>query len=593
MKAAVVSLLLSAILPLYVEGATELEVHRLSGFTLNDKSYGFPDALYYGRIANVRSLYRDLASQSTEMTDAALEDALAKRMHKNGYTLMFRLQDVLQNRLDFASFRTLLKSSGSTAMLLIPPPSNILPGSPQGCTESPMLDSISGENLPVCKYDTPLFHQSTMSAFHEFLLNCDPKSLLAVVEEGEDALTVMREYASGVAPLGAVNRYRITSSTYKSVSNYKSLNIFGTLRSAHNEGVGDNAATDSSGNSSKEHDNEGAPVKPKIVLCSHFDTFSLLQSYRAAASNNAGLIALLELAHLLVGLDHHSYEVVVLLTSGSILNFQGAATFANSYPNITNVELVLCLDDLTGPELYVHTSSKSTAFSHFFQEHLSRSVSDTIKRGVNTKAKLLSFQHEQFSRQKVHSITLTSVKDSVALPLRQRSFEYSCDASVLANHVIAIAQALASALHCGPLAVDASEVQSRITSWEAKLGNPRCGLTHDLHKDKAVASIVDHLRPLLETISTQHVTSKVVDFGFNANKPMRVAFYRNRTTVYHVCVLLASVVYIFVMWSIIRASPKVAFTDIMETIYGASPSKQQDSPDAKPIGRSQSKHKIV
>ncbi|GBE62316.1 hypothetical protein, conserved [Babesia ovata] len=527
------------------------------------------------------------------MTDAALEDALAKRMHKNGYTVMFRLQDVLENRLDFIAFRTLLKSSGSTAMILIPPPSNILPGSPNGCTESPMLDSVSEEGLPVCKHDSPVFHQSTMSAFYDFLLNCDPKALLAVVEESEDTLNVMRDYASGVAPLGAVNRYRIISSTYKSISNYKSFNIFGTLKSAHNEEADENVATDSSGKSFKEPKRDGVIIRPKIVLCSHFDTFSMLQSYRSPASSNTGLIALLELAHLLAGLDHHAYDVVVLLTSGSILNFQGAATFANSYPNIDNVELVLCLDDLTSPELYVHTSSKSTAFSHLFQEHLSGSLSDTIKRGVNTKAKLLYFQHEQFTRQKVHSITLTSVKDLIALPLRQRPFEHSCDVSVLANHVIAIAQALASALHCGPLNVDASEVQARIALWEGRLGNPRCGLTYDLHKEEGVVSVMNYLRPLLETISTPNVSSKIVGFEFHSNKPMRVVFYRNRTIVYHVCVMLASAVYIFIVWSIIRASPKAAFTDIMETMYGAASSKQQDSSDARPTGRSQTKYKIV
>ncbi|GIX65585.1 nicalin-1 isoform X2 [Babesia caballi] len=570
MRGALCTLLLFfATAPLHIEGSSELEVHGLGGVKYSDSHFGFPYPIYYGRLVSIRALHPGLAAKSPGMSDADLEASLLKCMHKNGYTLMFPLNDILKNRFDFFTFRSLLKTSGSVAIILIPPPSHILPGSPNGCTESPMLELDSGDQATVCEHDPSFFHQSTMDKFHDLLVSCNSKALVSVVEESEDSLDVLREYGLGEQVEFAINRYRVTNPSYSQVSGYKSFNIYGTLKTAEDDDKDRDAVFHS--DDAKGENADHADSKPKIVISSHLDTFSLLQSYRTAATNNAGLIAVLELVRLFNGLDHHGYELIALLTTGAILNFQGASTFANSYTRIDSVELILSLDDLTGPDLYVHTSSKPTAFSSMFQQHLSSRVKETIKRGVNTKSNVLFFQHEQFTRQKVHSITVTSVKDAAHLPFRQRSFEYKCDSSVLAKHIVSIAQALAETLHCGPLDLNESEIRARIEEWETKLSYPRCSLTWDLHQDEGVRSVVKYLRALLCDIATQKVNSKVAGFGFYANAPMNMTFYVNRTIAYHVYLMLASVVYIVAMWSIIRASPKAALRDIADMVYGGSP----------------------
>ncbi|ORM40289.1 uncharacterized protein BXIN_2018 [Babesia sp. Xinjiang] len=543
--------------------------------------------MYNGRVVNIRTLYPELSAKSSMMSDSQLDDALGKYMSKNAYTVILRLCDILKDRFDFFTFRNVLKSKAGVAIILIPDQSDILPGSPDGCTESPMLDK---DNVKaVCKNDKNGFHQSTLNAFHTYLLGWRSKAVVVVVEENEQSLKVMRTYGSDSPLFGSTDRYRISSISNKMIGGYKSINVFGTLKSAKDE-ADPEETTDGDDELSKDTDSN-PQSKRTIVLCSHFDTFSLLQGYRTSGTNNSGLIALLELARLLEGVEHNEYDIVILMTSGAIINFQGAVAFANTYKKIDNVDLVICLDDLTGTDLYVHTSSKPTDVSHLFQNNIYRSVKEIFKNGVKAEAKVLFFQHEQFTRQKVHSITLTSVKDLIPFPLRQKSFEYGCNPSVLADHIVAIFRALTATLHCGRIKVDKSAIESHIREWDSMLANPRCGLTSDLSQLVSVRKIVKFLRPLVNDIETQKVSRMIAGFEVYSNAPVKLLFYRSCSTLYHVCILLASGLYIFVMWSMIRESPFAAWRDVTRAVHMTKARNTRDNSDHKSSERHQSKNK--
>ncbi|GFE53916.1 Nicalin related protein [Babesia ovis] len=557
-------------------GATELEVHTLSGFKLADQDYGFPSTIHYGRTASIRASYPDLVAQSSQMSDAELEDALAQRMQKKTFALILRLNDILKDRFDFFTFRMLLKQNGGMVTIIIPPPSKILPGSPPGCTECPMLETSQDSKKKVCNNDISTFHQATMDAFHTFLQGCDSKALVALVEESESALSVMQNYGSTIPPSGTVNRYRSLSPSHRKIINYRSLNVYGVLRSAQKEETSDKTSKSNKAKAPKEIKEPNPTTQSKIVICSHIDTFSLLQSYRTAATNNSGLIALLELARLLENMDHNGYEIIFLLTTGSVLNFQGATTFANTYAQIDNVELVICLDDMTDSQLYLHTASKATEVSSLFQRNIARSVKATLTNAVKADAPLLFFQHEQFTRQKVHAITLTSVKDRIAFPLRQKPFEYNCDPTVLARHIVNIFQALTKTLRLGKVKIDKSLVEANIKDWEAKLGSPRCGFTGDIYQEEGVRSIIRYFNQLMSSFNTQKVARVLPGFEFQSNIPLRILFYRNHTMLYHICVMMASFVYIFTMWSIIRGSPWMALHDITSSLNASSPQSVWD-----------------
>lgn len=580
-----------ACIPLIAEAETTLEAHALSYFKIGEREYGFPGTLYYGRILHARSLMPELRNESDKLDDDVLNEAIARKVQKNGQTVMFRLDEVLKNRLDFFLLQNILKSNGSTVLITIPPPYRIIPGAPEGCTEAPMLQAEGETKMEVCIHDQEVFHQSTMDSFNDFLIDQKSRSTVAVVEEGDEILKVMRQSGEAGGLLGAVMRYNTKSPGHKKQSNYTSFNILGTLN-------GSLESMDSEGN--KEADQKPRQLKgqekepkPKVVICASLDTFSLLQSYRASASNNSGLIAALELARLLEGIDQSEHEVIILLTTGSVLNFHGAVVFANSYADIDQVELVLCLDDLSSPELYVHLSSKAKTFSQLFQLYLSGSVTDTLKRGVNVNAKSLSYQHEQFTRQKVHAITLTSSKDLRPMPVRQRSFDYHCNQEVLAEHIINIAQALSKALQGHGLTIDEAKLQSNIAEWEEKLSKPRCPLTRDLHKDEGVREIVKHIRSLVTDMATQKVSRKCQGFEYYSSEPLEVVFYTTRPTLYYLLVFIGVCVYILLVWSLIRGSPRAMYSDIV-AMMSDTPAKTAPAPvTPKTKDRTSGKYKIV
>ncbi|KAK1441889.1 hypothetical protein BgAZ_502210 [Babesia gibsoni] len=690
-----------AILPLISEASVDIETYALPGFKIADQQYGFPGTIYYGRLVRFSTLMPELRVKHTEMSDEALAEAIGLRIRRKAHTVIFRLNDILKDRVEFFAFNSLLKLSGSVAIVAIPPPDRIIPGAPgDGCTEAPMLLPGSAENHAVCDHDPSVFHQSTMNLFNDYLIKRPTKGLVAVVEEDQSVLDLMERCSEVKGLLGTMVRYRTKSTNHKRVSVYSSFNIHGTLVGLHDtveseaqegretevqpEGEPEAQEEQEEGEDEVQQDEEqeegeveeleedeteaqqdeepdeeedegevqqdeepeeeepeeeepeeeepeeeepeeeepeeeepeaqeeqeegegevqqeepvvqpeAKAVKPKVVLCATFESFSMLQTYRTSASNNSGLIALLEIANLLSVVDHGNYDVVVLLTSGTLINYHGATVFANTYPEIDHVKLVVCLDDLASPELYVHESSKATEISELFQNYLSPSVTETLRRGVNVKAKVMYYPHEQFTRQKVHSITITSSKELTPMPVRQRAFEYTCDADVLAKHIVSIAQSLAKALQGSEITINEEELRSRIETWENVLSTPRCSLTKDLHKDGSVHEILRYVKSLTkENIVSQKVSRKIQGFEFYSNGPMTTMFFTNRTSLYHLLIFCAAYIYIFLMWSLIRGSPKAVYNDVARMVFEATSRHKREMAISKTKEKSLSKHKIT
>ena len=149
-------------------------------------------------------------------------------------------------------------------------------------------------------------------------------------------------------------------------------------------------------------------------------------------SNGSGFIALMELIRILSKFYENyqnviKHDILFIMTSGGNLNFEGTNQFLNSIePGISeNLQYVLCLDSLASlnntDDLYLH-------LSRFPKEHemtpnkiykifntTSQNMNFNLiynKKKVFLSNKYVPWEHEQFSKKKILSATLSSLSEA-------------------------------------------------------------------------------------------------------------------------------------------------------------------------------------
>ena len=149
-------------------------------------------------------------------------------------------------------------------------------------------------------------------------------------------------------------------------------------------------------------------------------------------SNGSGLIALMELIRILSKFYENyqnviKHDILFVMTSAGNLNFEGTNQFLNSIePGISeNLQYVLCLDSLgslnQNDDLYLH-------LSRFPKEHemtpnkiykifntTSQNMNFNLiydKKKVFLSNKYVPWEHEQFSKKKILSATLSSLSEA-------------------------------------------------------------------------------------------------------------------------------------------------------------------------------------
>ena len=178
--------------------------------------------------------------------------------------------------------------------------------------------------------------------------------------------------------------------------------------------------------------NNGAP-NPIIAIVTYYDSFSIASDMpNGINSNGSGFIALMELIRILSKFYENyqnviKHDILFIMTSGGNLNFEGTNQFLNSIePGISeNLQYVLCLDSLASlndtDDLYLH-------LSRFPKEHemtpnkiykifntTSQNMNFNLiynKKKVFLSNKYVPWEHEQFSKKKILSATLSSLSEA-------------------------------------------------------------------------------------------------------------------------------------------------------------------------------------
>lgn len=179
---------------------------------------------------------------------------------------------------------------------------------------------------------------------------------------------------------------------------------------------------------------EGSPTSgssnPVIAIVANYDDLSIVPDMpRGLNSNASGIIAIVELMRIMSKFYENyesfvHYDLLFLLTSGGNLNYSGTQHFINSLDSNTldNLQFVLCLDslaDLDSSNLYLHISRhprETDESAYRFQRIFNNTISNMGIDLEYTKKKVFSdglanWEHEQFSKKKVLSATLSSKKD--------------------------------------------------------------------------------------------------------------------------------------------------------------------------------------
>ena len=167
---------------------------------------------------------------------------------------------------------------------------------------------------------------------------------------------------------------------------------------------------------------------PNIVA--HYDSLGIISDLpQGINSNGSGIIALLELIRI-ISKFYENYETVIkydilfVLTSAGNENFKGTETFINNLePSVSeNLQYVLCLDSIGSlnekNNLFLHLSrypreyevTPNKLYNIFNTTAKNMDINlNYIKKKVFLSEDFVPWEHEQFSKRKIISATLSTL----------------------------------------------------------------------------------------------------------------------------------------------------------------------------------------
>lgn len=173
----------------------------------------------------------------------------------------------------------------------------------------------------------------------------------------------------------------------------------------------------------------GSP-NPIIAIVAHYDSLGVISDLpQGINSNGSGIIALLELIRI-ISKFYENYETVIkydilfVLTSAGNENFKGTETFINNLePSVSeNLQYVLCLDSIGSlnekNNLFLHLSrypreyevTPNKLYNIFNTTAKNMDINlNYIKKKVFLSEDYVPWEHEQFSKRKIISATLSTL----------------------------------------------------------------------------------------------------------------------------------------------------------------------------------------
>ena len=167
-----------------------------------------------------------------------------------------------------------------------------------------------------------------------------------------------------------------------------------------------------------------------IAIVAHYDTLGIISDLpHGINSNGSGILALLELIRIISKLYENyesiiKYDILFVLTSGGNENFKGTEQFINNLePSINeNLQYVLCLDSIGSlnekDNLYLHISrypreyevTPNKLYNIFNLTAKNMDINlNYIKKKVFLSEDFVPWEHEQFSKKKIISATLSTL----------------------------------------------------------------------------------------------------------------------------------------------------------------------------------------
>ena len=167
-----------------------------------------------------------------------------------------------------------------------------------------------------------------------------------------------------------------------------------------------------------------------IAIVVHYDTLGIISDLpHGINSNGSGILALLELIRIISKLYENyesviKYDILFVLTSGGNENFKGTEQFINNLePSINeNLQYVLCLDSIGSlnekDNLYLHLSrypreyevTPNKLYNIFNLTAKNMDINlNYIKKKVFLSEDFVPWEHEQFSKKKIISATLSTL----------------------------------------------------------------------------------------------------------------------------------------------------------------------------------------
>ena len=173
----------------------------------------------------------------------------------------------------------------------------------------------------------------------------------------------------------------------------------------------------------------GTP-NPIIAIVAHYDSLGVISDLPTGLdSNGSGIIILLELIRILSKLYENyeqmlKYDILFVLTSAGNENFKGTDIFLNNLdPSVSeNLQYVLCLDSLGAlgedNNLYLHLSrypreyevTPNKLYNIFNLTAKNMGIElNYVKKKVFLTEDFVPWEHEQFSKRKIISATLSNL----------------------------------------------------------------------------------------------------------------------------------------------------------------------------------------
>ena len=174
----------------------------------------------------------------------------------------------------------------------------------------------------------------------------------------------------------------------------------------------------------------GTP-NPIIAIVAHYDSLGVISDLpQGIDSNGSGIIILLELIRILSKLYENyesmlKYDILFVLTSAGNENFKGTDIFLNNLdPSVSeNLQYVLCLDSLGAlgedNNLYLHLSrypreyevTPNKLYNIFNLTAKNMGIElNYVKKKVFLTEDFVPWEHEQFSKRKIISATLSNME---------------------------------------------------------------------------------------------------------------------------------------------------------------------------------------